>query len=344
MGGNVSQGILKALALSQLHCRVVGACISPLAPGLYTVDRAYVSPRADAPDFLEWLLGVCREEKIDAVLSGVEPVLTMLAREAAIIREQCGAVAVVSEPSVLAIGGDKLRTSQWLQEQGVNFARSAGADDTVALEVLVGEFGFPLLAKPREGKSGTGIVVVRNENDLAWIRTRTGYVVQEYLGDDETEYTVGCFSDREGQVRGALAMRRELQEGTTVRAEVGEFPAVRDEAIRIAQKLLPLGPCNIQMRLHQGRAVCFEINVRFSGTTPMRARFGFNEVEAALRHYVLGEPAVDLPLVTSGIAVRYWNEMYIDQAAARTLTAECRLDQPQAHALTVESYGIRCES
>ena len=43
VGGNVSQGILKALAISNLKCRVVGACISPLAAGLYTVDRAYVS-------------------------------------------------------------------------------------------------------------------------------------------------------------------------------------------------------------------------------------------------------------------------------------------------------------
>jgi hypothetical protein len=41
VGGNVSQGILKALALCTLPVRVIGACISPLSLGLYTADRAY---------------------------------------------------------------------------------------------------------------------------------------------------------------------------------------------------------------------------------------------------------------------------------------------------------------
>jgi len=32
VGGNVSQGILKALEISRLPCRVVGACMSLLRP------------------------------------------------------------------------------------------------------------------------------------------------------------------------------------------------------------------------------------------------------------------------------------------------------------------------
>ena len=39
VGGNVSQGILKALAVSKLSCRVIGACIGSLSFGLYTVDQ-----------------------------------------------------------------------------------------------------------------------------------------------------------------------------------------------------------------------------------------------------------------------------------------------------------------
>ena len=77
-----------------------------------------------------------------------------------------------------------------------------------------------------------------------------------------------------------------------------------------------MGPCNVQLRLVEGRPVPFELNVRFSGTTPARARLGFNEVEAAIRHFVLGEPAQDLPQVESGTVLRYWNEMYVDAEAA----------------------------
>ena len=121
VGGNVSQGILKALALSQLPCRVIGACISPLAFGLYTTDRSYVSPTADDPEFVDWLTRVCRAEGVKGILSGVEPVLSVLAGNASRIFQESGAVSVVSPSHILEIAGDKLRTCAWL-ERGIRLS------------------------------------------------------------------------------------------------------------------------------------------------------------------------------------------------------------------------------
>lgn len=341
VGGNVSQGILKALVLSKLRCRIVGACITPLAFGLYTVDRAYVSPRVDDPAFLNWLIGVCRSEHVQAVLSGVEPVLSVLAQQADEIRDITGAVCIVSAPPCLAVGDDKLLTCQWLESQGFNFPHYAPSEDREALRLLASTCGYPLVAKPRAGKGAQGLVELQGPADLDRVVRWPGYVVQEYLGDVGSEYTVGCFSDRDGRVRGAIAMRRELLSGTTYRAIVGEFPEVRAEAVRIAEALRPMGPCNVQLRVAQGRPVCFEINVRFSGTTPLRARFGFNDVEAALRHYALGEPINDLPLVTQGIALRYWNELYVDAQAYDCLSESGQLADPRQYSSIVEDYGVR---
>ena len=341
VGGNVGQGILKALALASVPCRVVGACVSPLSFGLYTADRALVSPLAADPSFLEWLIATCKEESIDAVLSGVEPVLDVLAEHADTIRRETGAVVVVSSRRCLDIGGDKLATCQWLQDKGLNYPRFADAEQPEAVEQLAADVGFPLLAKPRRGKGSHGVLLASTRDDLRYVARAGGYVVQENLGDPGQEYTAGCFCDRDGRVRGSIVMRRDLLEGTTVRAETGDFPEVRAEAERLAAALGPAGPCNIQMRLHEGRAVCFEINVRFSGTTPVRARLGYNEVEAALRHFVLGEPAVDLPRITQGTMLRYWNEMYVSEEAKAQLTHHGFLDRPRAHPIQLEDYGTR---
>ncbi len=73
----------------------------------------------------------------------------------------------------------------------------------------------------------------------------------------------------------------------------------------------------------------------------MRARLGFNEVEVALRHYVLGEDIDDLPLITKGIILRYWNEMYVDPQACDALRRFAKLDAPQDFDLVVEDYGMR---
>ncbi len=341
VGGNVSQGILKALAASKLPCRVIGACVSSLSFGLYTVDKSYVSPAAADPTFLSWLIGVCRADHIHVVLSGVEPILAVLSREAERIRSETGAICIVSSPECLAIADDKLLTCQWLKNSGFAFPQYAAAQDSGGIEALVSRCGFPLIAKPRSGKGARGIIAVNNVEDLRSVTGKEPYVIQEYIGDPNQEYTVGCFSDCDAKVRGAIVFRRDLLEGTTYRAEAGLFPTVRAEAIRIAEALRPMGPCNIQMRMHRDVAVCFEINVRFSGTTPVRARLGFNDVEAALEHFILGRPAVDLPLITGGIALRYWNEAYVDPTAVAELDQLSRLDEPKKYHTAIEDYGMR---
>jgi carbamoyl-phosphate synthase large subunit len=341
VGGNVSQGIIKALALIEPRPRVIGACISDHSAGLYMVDRAYISPIASDPAFPAWLEAVCEREGVDAVLSGVEPVLSVLAERSEALRERTGAVAIVSPSDRLMIGEDKLLTARWLADKGLNYARSVPVDDRDAVQKLLTEVGYPLIAKPRHGKGAQGVMNIHSEVDLAWALARPGYMLQELLGDPDDEYTVASFSDSEGRVRGTFTMRRELAEGTTVMAEAGAYPEVTAEARPIAESLHPVGPANFQLRVARGVPVCFDINVRFSGTAPIRARLGFNDVEASLRHYVLGEDATDLPVVTEGLALRYWNEIYVDPAAAAELKEGGRLEDPAKHPLVVEGYGRR---
>ncbi len=339
VGGNVSQGILKALAISSLPCRVVGACISPTAFGLFTVDRALISPRAGDPGFIPWLIEVCKKERIAAILSGVEPVLDVLARNAPLIRQETGAIPIVSAPDQLAIANDKLRTCEWLRDRGLHYPLFAAAADQEAVERLTLAVGFPLIGKPRCGKSSEGVVVIRNREELDRFVRHDSYVIEQYLGTPDHEYTAACFSDSSGAVRGCITLRRELLEGTTVRAEAGSFPDVRQEAIAIARELRPFGPCNLQMRRVGLHSVCFEINLRFSGTTPIRARLGFNDVEACLRHYILNEPARDLPVIEKGMATRYWNELYLSSEPVDLLRKTGELDSPRSFPHVLEDYG-----
>ena len=64
--------------------------------------------------------------------------------------------------------------------------------------------------------------------------------------------------------------------------------------------------------------MCFELNVRFSGTAPIRARWGYNDVEAMIREYVLDEPVILNP-VKEGKVYRYYNEAFIDVAMQKEL-------------------------
>ncbi len=354
VGGNVSQSIQKALALASVPTRVVAACISPSAPGLYIADRAYISPLARDPEFVGWLLEVCERERIDVVMSGSELVLEALAPHTGAIKEGTGAVCIVSPPEVLHTGRDKLITCRWLESSRLPVPGYADLADPEAVRALVDRCGFPLVAKPRLGKGSDGIFTVRDARDLDRVVgaedlslrevvrgqvQATDLVLQEYLGSERDEYTAGCFCDANGELRGTIVLRRTLQAGTTVAAELGSFPEVRDAAAAIASALRPLGPCNVQLRMHQGRAVPFEINPRFSGTTALRARMGFNEVDAALRHFVLGEPVPPLRDAGAGVALRYWNELYVSPQAVSEIADSGRLDDLRWPAPEIEDWG-----
>jgi carbamoyl-phosphate synthase large subunit len=338
VGGNVSQGILKALGKSRLRCRVIGADVSALQAGLYRVDTAYTGPWAHESGFLEWLLDLCRREGVQAVLSGAEPVLQVIAQHRDRIEAESGARCIVSRLDIMERCDDKLRTSEWLEGQDFNQCAWAASEDMEGLHGLRDTSGYPLIAKPRRGGGAAGLLVLRDDADLEYIARREGYLVQECLGGDADEYTAGCFIGRDGECHGSIVMWRALHTGTTYRAVLGAYPEVRAEAERIARALGPMGPCNIQLRMTDRGPVCFEINPRFSGTTPIRAWFGYNEAEAALRHFVLGEKAEPLPRVTEGVALRYWNELYADPAAISRLEEYGRLEAPR-HSGRLENFN-----
>lgn len=339
VGGNVSQGILKALSHEDRQLRIIGADVSPLQMGLYTVDLACVSPWAHESTFLPWLIELCQRESVAAILSGAEPVLLALSHYQAQIEAETGARCIVSPHAVVALGDDKLLTCQWLEESGFNYPRYADCANADAVAKLVAETGFPLVAKPRHGGGARGLIQVDNPDDVTYVQRKKDYVLQEYLGTEKDEYTVGCFRDRDGLLAPSCCMWRELLSGTTYRAILGDFPDIRAEAERIVTALQPLGPCNVQLRNTPRGPVCFEINPRFSGTTPIRSHFGYNEVGAALDHILDGSP-VQLPCVTEGVALRYWNELYAHPTMLSHLSAQGMAPKSDSSISLLEPYGF----
>lgn len=332
VGGNVSQGILKALAASSLKVRTIGACISAKSTGLYLCDEAVISPLANDEHFVDWLIDVCNQHSVSGILSGVEPVLSVLSSQKQRIESATSAKIVVSGPEQIEMCADKLYVTQWLEKSGLNFPKYADSADDSAVNALLSECGYPLFAKPRDGKGSEGIFRIGTDETLQIATRKENYVIQEYLGDEHSEFTAATFSDRDGNVRGSIVMRRALLEGTTVFSQVVNEPLISSQAEAIAEKLRPLGPCNTQFRMHNGKPVCFEINLRYSGTTPLRANFGFNDTEAGVRHYVLGESIDDLPVVREGVALRYWNEIYIDPQKFSILEKTRELSNPKSAA------------
>lgn len=314
-GGNVSQGIIKALKNSdfgEAKLNITGACISPESLGLFMCDRAAVSPYANEESFIPWLIEICNRESIRIVLTGVEENIMAISSAKERFERETNAIFIATDLDKLRIGQDKYLTCEWLSENGLHFPKYCLLENREAVEQLVKNCGFPLIAKPRVGKGSNGVQKVCDRVELEKLIGLKDYVLQECIGDETKEYTVGCYVDKAGILRETIVMHRKLEHGSTAMAEVVWDAEVREEAERICEKFKPRGPLNIQMRKNDaGEAVCFELNVRFSGTTPMRTHFGFKDVEAMVKEYLLEQPIDDCFQVREGIACRYTNEFYV---------------------------------
>jgi carbamoyl-phosphate synthase large subunit len=306
-GSLLGQGIIRALQSSSLRPRIVAVDPSPLAAGLYWVEAPYLVPPVSDDGYLRRIEEILSRENPDAVLIGTDVELAVFAEHRERLEREGRTRVVVSSPEVVAIADDKWKTYLFIRANRLDAPDSCLPGDE---RELVERVGFPLVVKPRVGARSKG---VRLAHDWAELRAALGsgpdLIVQQCVGTDDTEYTAGalCF---EGEYAGSIVMRRELRDGNTYRAFVEEYPEL-NRAVRVWTEILkPRGPVNFQFRLDGGRPKVFEINARFSGTTPFRAHAGFNEVEMALRHVLEGEIGPPPPIKRMTI-LRHWSETVV---------------------------------
>jgi carbamoyl-phosphate synthase large subunit len=318
-GALLGQGIVKAIRQSTLDARIATADPNPLSAGLFWADEAYLIAMADAPDYLDRLGKVLATAQPDIVIPGTDVELPIMAAHRERIEEQFGTRVLVSDPRVVAIADDKYLTFEFLNDGGFAPPASALPEDNEALNRLIDAVGFPLVVKPRIGARSIGVGVVSTRHELnEAVGDRRGLVVQECVGGDDEEYTASVIVF-DGEPQASIVMRRDLRDGNTYRAFCGSYPDLNRQVKELGATLRPYGPANFQFRLDsEGRARVFEINGRFSGTTPLRALVGFNEVEMCIRHILYDEPIVEAEARESTI-LRYWSETVVEPAEIEAL-------------------------
>lgn len=332
-GRSVGSGILHALLRAseevRSRWRVVAADADPFAWGLYKADAAALLPFANSPDYVPAVRRLIETHGIDAIVPGTEAEIAPLLQNAAALSP---AVVIANRFDLLPLMLDKFATATKLEELGYAVIPTLPVAEWRAIAT---RFGFPLILKPTRGTGGSrGLHLVRDEQELQRILPlldeRTAPCVQPYVGDSEEEYTVGVLSDLSGNLIDSIVMHRKLI-GLSLLTSVNtpdrrcalstgysQGFIVRDAAIqafceRLAVQLDSRGPLNIQLRLDPRTKVpfVFEIHPRFSGTTPIRADVGFNEVDVLLRNALFGESFGRLEYRANVAAIRAFEHVIV---------------------------------
>ncbi|MDC1319409.1 ATP-grasp domain-containing protein [Litorivicinus sp.] len=309
VGGNVSIGIVRAIRQSALDAYIIGACVSKNAPGFAFCDAIAQSPYADSDQFFPWLENMIEKNNIEVVLSGVEEINAVLARNK---NHNSECKYLVPELENQNIFKNKLRTVEWLAKHSIDHPKTLDLQKGLNFQQIVNLLKSPFIVKPKEGKGSQGISVIDTEREYEKINCKEDYVAQELIGDADSEYTCGVYKSKFGYTE-ILIMRRQLSKGSTNMAQVVSDHNIFSYVKRVADCLDTTSPFNVQLRLckFSKRPVCFEINMRLSGTTPMRHKFGFKDCQVWIKESILNKNYQSDFTVQPGTLVRYESEAFL---------------------------------
>ena len=314
VGAPVGVSIVKALRQSSLRPRIVATDAQPMSVGLFRAEAAYLLPNVagDEREYLRRLEEICHRERVSMVCFGSEIEMRRMAPHRAAIERETGARLVLSEPAILEAFMDKWAMVGALRERGFPVPDSVLATDSAGVDAFLARHDFPVMLKPRHGSGSKNVHVVRTRRELEiLIELVPEPLLQEQLLPDTEEYTVGLYKSPRTGYLGQIVFRRELGSGLTYKAEVVRDREIEEACRQVADSFDIWGPVNLQLRKTAAGVRFFEINLRFSSSVVMRAYFGFNEPELALRDLVLHEAPAS-PAIRPGYAFRYWDEIYLE--------------------------------
>lgn len=315
-GGGHGDQILKALRLAQPdRYRIFGADANPNCPQAALVEKFVTLPLARDPSYMPVLLRTCRDLGVQALFHGCEPELRLLAANRRVI-EAAGIFLPINDTELIQLCMDKVRTNARLAELGFPAPRYINVTNPSEFDDID---WFPVVVKPAVGGGGSAdVFIAQDMRELKALaiylglgRITSGFMIQEYVGTPEQEFTVGVLHDLNGHYVNAIAVKRHLHSGLSVRTsvfnrtgrkelgprlvissgvsqgDIGRYPEVTIQCREIADRLGSRGPLNLQCRLVDGIVRVFEINPRYSGTTSLRAMAGLNEPDLLVRRHLL---------------------------------------------------------
>ena len=164
---------------------VICTDMSNLAPSIYEADKYYIVPRMTSPGYIDVILDICKKEKIDGVLSLIDPELSLLAKN----RERfadVGTTVIGSTYNLCEMSLDKYEMFNWLKEHGYKCAKSYMNKEAFFADIEAGKVTYPVFVKPARGSASIAISKVYDKDTIDLLFEHDeGLMIQEFLNGQE---------------------------------------------------------------------------------------------------------------------------------------------------------------
>lgn len=291
--------------------KVICTDMSILAPSIYEADQYYIVPRMTAPGYLDVILDICEKEKIDGVLSLIDPELSLLAKNKDKF-EAVGTTVIGSSYELCEMSLDKFEMFKWLINHGYKCAKSYMDKETFFADVAAGKAKYPVFVKPARGSASIAISKVYDKETVELLFAHDdGLMIQEYL--DGQEIGADVYIDMiSGEVVSIFTKKKiKMRAGETDKAVSFKDEKLFELIRKFVSEAGYRGQIDIDIFDIDGEYYISEVNPRFGGGYPHAYESGCDHMKLITDNLEGKVNEIHIGEYESGIYMMKYNELYI---------------------------------
>lgn len=264
--------------------KVIATDMSNVAPAIYDADKFYQVPRITADGYIDIIFDICRKENINAVLSLIDPELSLLAKHKNKF-EDLGVTVIGSDYRLCEMSFDKMQMYEWLTIHGYKTAQSYTNKEAFYQSIETGKITYPVFVKPIRGSASIAVNKVQNKKMIELLfELDDNLMIQEFLQGQEigADVYIDIIS---GEVVSIFTKKKLVMRA----GETDKSVSFKDEKLfklieRFVSEAGYLGQIDIDIFNINGEYYISEINPRFGGGYPHAYECGCNHMKLILNN------------------------------------------------------------
>lgn len=274
--------------------KVIATDMSELAPAVYEADMFYKVPRMTEPGYIDVIFEICRRERIQAVLTLIDPELSLLEKHKADFKA-LGVTVIGSSYELCERAQDKMQMYTWLKEHGYPCAKSYVDKDAFFAAVEAGEITYPVFIKPVRGSASLSVSKVYDRETVELLFAHDeNLMIQEFLEGQEIGADV-YIDMLSGDVVSIFTKKKiVMRAGETDKAVSFKDEKLFDLIERFVKESGWSGQIDIDIFDINGVYYISEVNPRFGGGYPHAYECGCDHMTMIKNniHGIVNEPQI----------------------------------------------------
>lgn len=291
--------------------RVVATDMSNLAPAVYEADKFYQVPRMTDIGYIDVIIDICKKEKIDGILTLIDPELSLLAQHKNRFSE-LGVKVIGSSYELCERALDKMEMFNWLTSHGYKCAKSYTDKEKFYDDVKDGLITYPVFIKPVRGSASIAISKVFDGETIELLFAHNdNLMIQEFLNGQEIGADV--YIDMVSNEVVSIFTKKKLlmRAGETDKSVSFKDPKLFDFIEKFVNESGWSGQIDIDIFDINGDYYISEVNPRFGGGYPHAYEAGCNHMALILNNLNNKNNKKNIGAYENNIYMMKYNEVLV---------------------------------